>query len=176
MELQPQTDTPSGRTRCPVSGLPVRTEPAWAFHNAGTDYHLRISSLGDRILWVKASGYTSLEDAKQTLQLTIEIVNRVIPAPQKYVSLIDFTGLTGASLQAKRYFVETMKKRDRLAALVFFGLSPVTSLMIKLGASAARVEFDVLRTSDYATAVDEAMQILGHPRPGSSTTPDPEVA
>ena len=176
MSTQSHTRPNPHETQCPISGLPVTRHTEWAFHNPKTDYHFRADLIGDRILCARASGHSSLDDAKQTLELTVDLVDRLIPAPRKYVAIIDFTGLTGTSLKAKHFFIETMRQRDRAVALIFYGLSPLVSLMIKLSAGASRLDFPVLRASDYSDALHHALETLGIDPVHSSPTFPPEPA
>jgi len=99
---------------CPVTGLPILRRPEWTDVSFGKDYKLTVSILGDSIVLNQPSGYVTLHDAENTLRLSSKLVTEIITGGRPYVHISDYSNLRGASLEARKYYIDNMKKRERL--------------------------------------------------------------
>jgi len=168
-------------TTCPVTGLTILRRPEWTDVSFGTDYRATVSILGDSILLAQPSGNATLGDVENVFRLEDKILTQDIPRGHPYVHIEDFSNALGASFEARKYFIDNMKKREqRLLGLIFFGTSPMWKLSIKLGKRLNIVKFDVEIVNDYSGAVKLALEMLstGKTQPDDSplaVTPQPSA-
>ena len=149
---------------CPVTGLPVIRRPEWTDVSFGKDYKLTVSILGDSIILHQPSGYVTLHDAENTLRLSSKVVTEIITGDRPYVHISDYSNLKGASLEARKYYIDSMKKRERLLGLIFCGTSSIFKMSIKLGKRLNIVKFNVHIVNDYSGAVKLALKMLSNVR------------
>jgi len=147
---------------CPVTGLPITRRPEWTDVSFGKDYKLTVSILGDSIVLNQPSGYVTLQDAENTLRFSSKVVAEIITGGRPYVHISDYSNLQGASLEARKYYIDNMKKRERLLGLIFCGTSSMFKMSIKLGKRLNIVKFNVQISNDYSEAVKLAIKMLSH--------------
>jgi len=151
---------PIATDHCPVTGLTILSRPEWT--NVGFDkgYMGTASLLGDSILLLQGSGYAKLHGLKDSLSFTDNILAEVIPEDQGFVLLEDLSNVTGTSRDARKYFINYVKKHERLLSLIFYSASPVFKLSIKLGKRLNIVKFNVKIVDNYADAIKCAQKVL----------------
>jgi len=147
---------------CPVTELPILRRPEWTDVSLGKDYKVTVSTVGDSILLSKPSGYGTLPDIENALGLTSKIATEAIIGGNPYVQIEDYSSLQGVSLEARKYFIDNMKKRERLLGLIFCGTSSIFKMSIKLSKRLNIVKFNVQIVNDYAEAVKLAIKMLSH--------------
>jgi len=147
---------------CPVTGLPILRRPEWTAvdFDTDTDYKSTFSMLGDRILLAQASGYATLRGVENVLRFLDNLETEAIDGDRLYVQINDWSDLQGASLDARKYYIDFMKKNERLLGLIFYGTSSLFKLSIKLARRLNIVKFDVQITNDYSEAVKLALKML----------------
>ncbi len=145
---------------CPVTRLPIHRRPEWTDVSFGTEYRVTVSMLGDNILLEQPSGNATLSDVENVFRLTNRILTDDIAGGRPYVHIEDFSNALSASLEARKYFIDNMKKNERLLGLIFYGASPMFKLSIKLGKRLNIVKFDVKIVNDYSEAVQLALKML----------------
>jgi len=145
---------------CPVTGLRITSRPEWTNVSLSSDYRTTVSVLGGSILLEQVSGYASLEATENGLKLTSEVETEAIAKGRPYVHIEDFTNLRGNSLEARKCYINHMKKREQLLGLIFYGAPPILKLSIKLGKRLNIVKFDVKIVNDYSEAVNLALKML----------------
>ena len=145
---------------CPVTGLPILRRPEWTDVSFGRDYKLTVSILGDSIILNQPSGYATLHDAENSLRLSSKVATEIITGGRPYVHISDYSNLQGASLEARKYYIDNMKERERLLGLIFYGASPMFKMSIKLGKRLNIVKFDIQIAKDYSEAVKLALKML----------------
>ena len=153
-------EPPSGL--CPVTGLPVINRPEWTDVNFGKDFTETASLIGDMILLSQSSGYATRHDVENALELLSDVVTTGIPTGHPYIHIEDFSNLSRASLDARKYYIEFMKKREGLLGLIFCGASPMLKMSIMLGKRLNIVKFEVKLVKDYSEAVELALQMLSN--------------
>jgi len=160
MNLIKNTDIESAPSSiCPVTGLPILQKPEWTDVSFGKDYRVTVSIVGDSILWVQSSGYVTLHDEINVLSLTDQVPAEAISEEKPYVQIEDFSNLRGASLEARKYYIDDMKKRKRISGVIFCGASYIFKISIKLGRRLNVVKFPVHIVDDYSEAVRLALEI-----------------
>jgi len=145
---------------CPVTGLPITRRPEWTDVSFGKDYRVTVSIVGDSILWVQSSGYVTLHDEINVLSLTDQVPAEAISEEKPYVQIEDYSNLRGASLEARKYYIDDMKKRKRISGVIFCGASYIFKMSIKLGRRLNVVKFPVHIVDDYSEAVRLALEML----------------
>jgi len=151
--------SPSGRV-CHVSGLPIFRKPEWTDVDFGTDFRLTASIIGENIIFYHASGYATIDDAKNTLQLSAEIANTISSKDRAYVQISDYSNLRGVSFEARKYYINTMRNRDRLLGLIYYGTSLSFKISIMLAKRLNVVKFNVQIVDNYSEAVGLALEML----------------
>ncbi|MDJ0783732.1 MAG: response regulator [Desulfosarcinaceae bacterium] len=160
----PQTDTPPDAitTRCPVSGLPILRRPEWTDLAFSDRYRFSSALIGDRIIYNQPVGSATVATLRKALDLTDRICDGWIPAGRTYVHLSDYRQVRTASSGARKYFIDYILAKNRLAGYIIFGASPLLRIIIKLGQKlgpSRAIPFYEVRT--YAQAMDKAMELLG---------------
>jgi len=85
---------------------------------------MEVRILGDSIVLVQPSGYANLNDMKNAVDLTIKAIEAAIPDTKSYIHIADYTLVHGVSYRGRKHLIDSVKKRQRLLALIFCGLSP----------------------------------------------------
>jgi len=145
---------------CPVTGLPVLRKPEWTDVSFGTNYRATLIVLGGSILFGQASGYVTLHDMKNALELISKVVDEAVVGGRPFVHIEDLSNVHGTPLEARRYFIDNMKKRERLQGLIFCGASPMLKLSIKLGKRLNITKANIEIVDDYSEAVKLALKML----------------
>jgi len=151
---------PIENARCLVTGLTTLSKPEWTNVSFGKEYTGSASLLGDNILVLQGSGYANLQSLKDSLVFTDNVLAEVIPEGQDYILLEDVSKIRHISLDARKYFIEYIKKDQRLRGLIFYGASPLFKLSIKLGKRLNIVNFNVEIADNYASAVKSAQKVI----------------
>ncbi len=155
---------------CPLTGLSVLARPEWTDVGFGGDYRMSFSVLGEKILLVHNVGYATADDVKKALALIDAAVSDAIPEGRPYGFILDCTDLEGGSIEARRFYIEQMRQRDRIRCLIFYGASAVFRMSINLAKRINTVPFDVFITADYPEAVNLAFQTISDDRTCSVAT------
>ncbi|GAF83969.1 unnamed protein product, partial [marine sediment metagenome] len=108
----------------------------------------------------QVSGYATLRGVEKAFRLLSEVVTAGIAEGRPYVQIEDWSGLQGASLDGRKYYIDYTKKRDRLLGLIFYGVSPLFKMSIKLGKRLNILKFDVKIVKDYSEAIKLALKML----------------
>ncbi len=104
-------DDHSTRT-CPVSGLTILQKPEWRDVNLSSGYKVTTSLVGDNILLSQPHGYATLEVVKQIGMLNSSVLANSYNRERPYVQLEDYSLLTGAFQEARKYYIDHLKSQD----------------------------------------------------------------
>ena len=144
---------------CPVTGLSVLRKPEWTDVGFGKDYRVTISIVGDNILRVQPSGYVTLDNQINVLKLTEQAPAEAIPGGEPYIHIEDWSNFQGASLAARKYYMDEMQARKRISGVIFCHVSYMFKMSVKLGKTLRMVKFPVHIVDDYSEAVRLALDI-----------------
>jgi len=145
---------------CNTSGLPIRQESAWKDVTFGRDFRISLSVIGSNILLAEPKGNITLDDVKQYLDLIASFFEDVFSDGQVVFGLLDSTGVTGMTLEARRYYIEHNKAVSRFGGFVFFNASLVLKVSIQLAKHLNIFDFDVEIADDYGQAVKTVLQMM----------------
>ena len=123
-------------------------------------YRLTLSILGDNILLVQPSGYATLHGVEKASRFINEVATEGIAGGLPYIQIVECSNLQVLSLEARKYFIDNIKRRERLMGLIFFGASPMLKMSIKLGRRLNILKFKVEIVNDYSEAVELALKML----------------
>ena len=167
-QINPHGDKESPPGICPVSGLPILSKPEWTNVRCGENYEVTIRIVGDFIVWAQVSGTAGLLDVKESLRFTDKIVADNISETKGYVLIHDYSNFKKASREARKFFINYLKKRAQyneksphLLGVVFCGVSPVIRISISLAKRlnvVAKPEAQVAH--DYPEAIKLALRLL----------------
>ena len=144
---------------CHVTGLHVLCKPEWTDVSFGKDYRVTVSIVGDSILRVQPSGYISMPDQINVLKFTDQVPAEAIPGGQPYVHIEDWPNFQGASIAARKHYMDEMEGRKRISGVIFCHVSTMFKMSIKLGKTLRMVKFPVHIVDDYSDAVRLAFKI-----------------
>jgi signal transduction histidine kinase/CheY-like chemotaxis protein len=152
-----QEQSPAARSMtdsiCPVPGQRVVEKPEWTDVPFGDGYSLTVRVIGDGIVHSRPSGTSTLAGLTKALQMVADIVRVEIGDNRPLVHVEDCSSLRGATLEARRFYIDFMKNRPGLAGVVFCGASPMFRLSIQL---ARRLRF-VKANVAIVDTLDEAL-------------------
>ncbi len=145
---------------CSVSGLPIRQDGAWKDVDFGREFSIGLSVIGSHILLAEPRGYITIDDVKQYLDFMDGFFQEVFGDNQTVFVLLDSSGITGMSMEARRFYIEHNKAVSRFSGFVFFNVSMVLKVSIRLGKKLNMFNFDVELAGDYSQAIRTALQMM----------------
>lgn len=143
-------------THCPVTGLPVYGDASWAYSSPEGDYRLRVSFIGDRIAWLQPQGHVRLRHARKGMALLEDVLLAMLPDASSIIAIDDYSSVTGASLNARRFITRVLRQHTRIEAYIVYGASKIFRLGLGLGQRFGIFPFDLVVARDYEEAVTSA--------------------
>ena len=150
--VTPHLDVPLSH-HCPVTGLPVFSHSSWTYTSPGGGYRLRVSFIGDRILWLQPSGYVLLRHARKGMALVEDVLFTMPPEKSAFIAIDDFSAVTGATLDARRFIIRTLRRQERLKTYIVYNPTTIFRLGFELSRQIGLFHFDVRVAADYAEAI-----------------------
>ena len=152
---------PALRKICPVTGLPVLRRPEWAYYGVGKGHGITAEVIGNNILHSRNFGYATLPDVENAVSLTDRVVNEAIAGGCLYIHILDYSNLKGAALDARKYFITSLKARKPMRrGMIFYGTSLLFDISINLARRLNMLPFEAHTVKDYSEAVTLALKIL----------------
>ena len=147
---------------CRVTGLPIRRKPEWTdvIFEADSDYKTTLSIVGDSIVLTPTSGYAKLGGVKNAIKFQSKFEADAFGGERPYVQINDWSGLRGASLAARKCFVGNIQKNNQLLGMIFYGVSPLFKVSIKLAMRLNAARFHIQIVNDYPAAINLALELL----------------
>jgi DNA-binding CsgD family transcriptional regulator len=150
-------------THCPVTGLPIYGHSSWVYTSPGGKYRLRVSFIGDRIVWLQAAGYVRLEYAQAGMALLEDVLFSMMPKASPFIAIDDYSAVRGATLNARRFIIQTLRQERRMESYIVYGPAPVFRLGLGLSRRFNVFPFEVVITRNYDEAVTAAHARSGAP-------------
>ncbi|MBN8217109.1 MAG: HAMP domain-containing histidine kinase [Spirochaetes bacterium] len=139
---------------CPATGLPIRTRPEWCGLDFGTDhYRVSLSVIGQDTLLIRSEGVSRIDNMVPYIAAYDRLVAEVFPPDGAHFAIEDFSALNGATREARKAYLEWRRSDPRMKGVVFFGVSEVLRITIKIGVRISRPRFPVEIARDYPAAV-----------------------
>ena len=156
----PYTNAPLP-THCPVTGLPIYGHSSWTYSSPGGNYRLRVSFIGDRIVWLQPKGYVRLACAQGGMALLEDVLFSMLPNASPFIAIDDYSAVSGATLNARRFVIQALRRERRMRSYIVYGPPPVFRLALGLGQRFKLLPFEVVVTRNYDEAVMAAQARLG---------------
>ena len=156
----PYTNAPLP-THCPVTGLPIYSHSSWTYASPGGSYRLRVSFIGDRIVWLQPKGYVRLKYAQDGMALLEDVLFSMMPKASPFIAIDDYAGVSGATLNARRFVIQTLRQERRMRTYIVYGASPIFRLGLDLSRRFKLFPFEIVSARDYDEAVTDAHARIG---------------
>jgi DNA-binding NarL/FixJ family response regulator len=156
----PYTNAPLP-THCPVTGLPIYGHSSWTYVSPGGGYRLRVSFIGDRIVWLQPKGYVRFACAQAGMALLEDVLFSMMPNASPFIAIDDYAGVSGATLNARRFVIQTLRQERRMRSYIVYGASPVFRLGLNLSRRFKLFPFEVAIARSYDEAVTVAHARVG---------------
>ena len=153
---------------CPITGLPVRRRAEWQQVTFEPGFRISAEIIGGSILLTHNQGRATLPGVRKAFDFTEALIEKEI-GDRPYIHILDYTYLEGTTLEGRRCFIRRMLARDRMAGVIFYGLSPMLRMSTKLGKRLNIIQIDVHIASHYTDAVFMACDLL-HKATGLSSS------
>lgn len=169
-------NTPLPR-HCPVTGLPVYGDASWIYASPGGGYRLRVSFIGDRIAWLQPQGHVRLRHVRKGMALLEDVLLAMLPEASPFIIIHDYSSVTGASLNARRFVMQTLRQKQQIQAYIVYGFSHIFRIGFELGQRFGSFPFDIVVALNYeeAVTIGQARSIRiatrAGTKPAASSTP-----
>ncbi len=141
---------------CPHTGLTTYTRPEWTDVIFGIDYSLSLTIIGDRIVFVKIKGHSTLDVVADSTEFTKNIIADYFNPNKDFFYIGDFTGITSITLNARKYYISYLNNLNRLNSFILCSSSPFMMLAGNLSKRFNLIKFSVKVEKDYSAAVRQA--------------------
>ena len=154
----PSVNTPIP-SHCPVTGLPVYGHSSWTYSSSAGTFRLQVYFIGERIVWLQPRGHVQLRHAQKSLALVSDVLFAMLPEKDMpYIAIDDYSAVTGVTLNARRYVLQTLLHQTRLDAYIVYGASKIFRRGLSLNDLVGVFPFNFIVARDYAEAVSIAHQ------------------
>ena len=143
-----------------ISGLPLTCKPEWVGVSPDQESQMHLSLLENRIIVSQPAGFVNLEGMQQFLSTLDQIVKGEIPKDKPYVLIEDFANLRGSSMDARKLFIRSVRRRTHLIGIVFCNVSQILKLSVKLGKRLYKGDKSIQLADNYSHAIGIALKIL----------------
>ena len=142
---------------CPITGWAVWRRPEWTRVVFEEGFSITAEIIGGCVLITHNQGRATREGVRKAFAFTDAIIAEHFNA-RPYIHILDYTHLAGTSLEGRRSFIRRMLKRQQMAGVVFYGLSPMLRMSTKLGKRLRIIPFNVHIAQNYTMAVSMAQE------------------
>jgi PAS domain S-box-containing protein len=145
------------------TGLHVVQKPEWTDVRIGSGFRITVRVIGDAIVHSEQRGSIALPELEPCLELIEGVVREAIGTHRAHVHIADYTGLKGASSDARRQFLEYMGRARNLVGVIFYGASPTLKMSIKLGRRLHLIKPNLEIVESFEAAMERAREMLDRP-------------
>ncbi|PIP39734.1 MAG: hypothetical protein COX19_07200 [Desulfobacterales bacterium CG23_combo_of_CG06-09_8_20_14_all_51_8] len=148
--------------KCPVSGLPVSHPEIYISRHPGTNYFVDVAKLGDRILLVKATGYSRFFEMEECLKFMEDYIKRHLEGRGGILYIEDYADVIGADAGARKKYIDKyseLKHRNVFVAAVLYHQPFLFKISYNI-AKRLHPLADVHDIGTYEHAVMLAMELL----------------
>ena len=156
---------------CPVSGLPIRSQPEWSYTHPDGTYRTTIALIGDALFWVIPRGYITEASMSAATSLASEILAQVHVKGKPFVFIENFAHAQGGTVGARRRYLRFTNTLEGLLGSFPYGMSPFFRLSFNFSRRLHLHRYRVQMMACYEDAVAAALGMLQ--RHGVSPGPSP---
>lgn len=142
---------------CPHTGVITYTRPEWTNVIFGASYSLSLTVIGDRIIFVKIKGQSTLDVVADSTEFTKKIIRTYFNKHRELFYIGDFTGITGITKEARSYYLNYLNNLKQLHTFVLCSPSPIMMLAANLTKRFNIIRFRVIVEKNYPDAVKQAV-------------------
>ncbi len=143
---------------CPVTGLAQRTKDSWGYKS--DDYFIHPYAIGDgSIIIVNSKGRPSVETIKFGINVFKEI-QETFKDINKFMLISDQKEVKSLPTGARRLYIDFIKDNHKIAGAVFYNISSVTRLSLRLGNALNVTDVSVVSSNSYEESIDIATKLL----------------
>ena len=159
------SQSPSNQIICPVTGLQIVRKKDWVFSSPDKNFTSSLAWVNGNILLAQPTGNLGLNEARNLISLVQRLLRERKGEQQDLVHIIDYSGVTNYSVEARRYFTEQNKKNFQFKAMIFCNASSFQKLSIKLAKRIHSLGKNLYLVEDYNNAIILALEILALANP-----------
>ena len=156
----PKYDFKTLPAHCPVTGLPVHGHASWRYTRPGGRYRLRVSLLGDRIVWLQPMGDVRRDDARKGMALLEDVFCAALPGSAPFVVVDDYSAIRSVSLNARRLVFSRLRQERRVAAYIVYGAPRPLAAALAFARGLSLFPFEVVVATHYDAALAAAQRRL----------------
>lgn len=139
---------------CPITGLEIKRNVDWLICSDDGSYRAEFSVIGNHIVHSVIHGFTSIDISKRYLDLLDNIIDTTTRHNNEKMILVEnYREHSGTSKEARNYYLERQKKNHRLQAVIYYEVSSLFAMMIRVGRVFAGFPFPVEIASNYEAAI-----------------------
>lgn len=148
----------NARSHCPVTGLIIHQKPEWTDVELSKGTTSTVKIVGDRILWVKASGFATKDDMIKALAIEKEALAAVKPRGAAYYQIEDWANLKGSTGEARKFLFKSLKENNELAGLFYYHVPPMFKFLLNMGIRLKLVKYNIVILENYDQAITLAFE------------------
>jgi signal transduction histidine kinase len=133
--------------------LDTLQKPEWLRVSFDKHYVVTYKILKTRILLCQAEGYCSLIGVKKALLFSDKIIKENF-SDGFFIYVENFSKLNGISNDARRFYISRMQKQNKMIALIYYNVSSMFRLSIKLAKRLSIIDFEVFISSNLEETVN----------------------
>ena len=145
---------------CPYTGLPIRTQPEWAYTNLENTYRATIALIGEHLFWVIPRGYVTEADMQQAIAMAAAIKAETHPRDEPFVFIENFGHTRGGTAVARRLYLEFTNTLKGLLGSFPYGMSSFFRLCFNFSRRLHLHHYKVHMVARYEDAVTSALKML----------------
>ncbi len=149
---------------CPITGLPVKTDPEWVDVFLGNGYYSSFSLIGERILCTAPKGQLSPEGITAFYAMREKYLKTINLLGKHYVEIRDNSRVTGTPSKEVRVLVTSLflKEVDEgwLSGYWMFNAPMLVKNAYNVGILLKKPAIPVKAVDDYTTAITNAINVL----------------
>jgi DNA-binding CsgD family transcriptional regulator len=151
-----------------VTGLPVYSHASWTYSSPGGRYRLRVSFIGERIVWLQPQGYVRLRHAREGMALLADVLLAMLPQEVPLIAVDDYSAVAGASMNARRSIIQYLRQQKRIQAYIVYRPGSLFRRGLDLIRHFGLFPFEVLVCQGYEDALAAAQARLHGKAVGSA--------
>lgn len=145
---------------CPISGLPITTNPEWEYKSEDGRYSLGFKLIGDDILFHNGVGVLTMDGMNKYITIVESIIDTYFKNGKYFYQITDLSLAKGFEFETRKPYVQWGEKIAKIMHVsLYYNVSFSMKTIIKIGKTFS-TNFDMM---DVVDSYDVAMnRILDH--------------
>jgi len=117
--------------KCPITNFPIKSKEDWTVISDDKKYKIEISIIGDKIIHIKAYGFTNIERSNKTFPLVEKLIFQEFNN-KPCIIIYDYEFFEGACANVKKKYAQWLENnKNKVQAIYFYNLKKVNSILFK---------------------------------------------